>query len=188
MPLRVRLNDLLGHAFAGDGALPVGLGKDATVYLHDVPQSRVAGQQRAGGTMIQFPPERGFMARKRSVFDGWDEFGMAVVMHMLFPLVPLLLEFVLKQRLTAGTLTLSLAMYSFAIANSTRLKFSFSTFVLIGFIAGVFYGVSEAKELPDSGHQAAWSALVLVFVAHALERFQRHVLRGELFLEFMRKR
>jgi hypothetical protein len=115
-----------------------------------------------------------------------DQFGLCVFLHLIFPLLPIGFERVLKHHVSTSALMLALAMYAFALANTTKSGTCFGLFIVIGFFSGALYGFAEAQSLTEDVVRFAWFTLLFIFVAHAIERFRRHVVQGEKFLEFGR--
>ena len=119
--------------------------------------------------------------------DEWGDYVMCLLLHMVLPLLPLLFEtLVTKAPPSAKTVTLTTALYAISIGLSSENKTIFSLCLFIGFVFSVLFGLSHASN-PSDTTLVSYAAIALVFITHAAERYNRHVIDCRPFLEFMRK-
>ena len=104
---------------------------------------------------------------------------------MFLPLLPLIVEFWATTGVSDGTITLAGTMYTIAIAVSSRNLALWGLGILLSILLAVAFGhaISGGDPLPASGMVAA-GAILLVFVFHLVERYNRHVVEGQSFLRF----
>lgn len=114
-----------------------------------------------------------------------QNFVSCVILHLLVPLAPLLLEFIQNHDITRKSVILAGAMYSFSIGITSNQLVTFSICISIGFIMSGSYGTvsGTATALPFYNFCGAY-AIILVFIINFIERFDRHVIRGETFILF----
>lgn len=118
----------------------------------------------------------------------WAEYILCLVFHLLLPLLPLLIEFISTRRIGGSSLTLAVAMYAIGIGGSSRNRLLFGLTVVVSIIYSVAFGLLLGKGVQDDGtgastFYASW-ALVGIFVIHALERYNRHVVDRAPYWEF----
>lgn len=132
----------------------------------------------------------------------WQSFSVAFIFLLVFPLLPLGAELLFTGRVTASSLTLVTSTYAISLAMSSRNVVIWAIGFLIGIGFGVIFGwsmgvgdsaIGPVYRLTD-GPTAdpgwllwAGAGVAIVFVMHVLERFNRHVMDGEPFPEFMRR-
>lgn len=114
------------------------------------------------------------------------EFLTCIILHMLVPLLPLLIEtWKMKGSPTEATLAITAAMYSISIGLSSRNKGVFSLCLFISFLFsmafGLIIGASGSLPLLKAG---ALLTIILVFIIHACERYNIHVVECAPFWNF----
>lgn len=131
------------------------------------------------------PPER---RRIPSPPREWENFLICVMLHMALPLLPLTLEWAFSQTVSDKMMTLAASMYTIAIGLSSRnfLLFGAALFLSICLAAVFGFVASGGGPFSPSGILAIISVAV-VFVFHAGERYNRHVVEENPFLEFIKK-
>ena len=116
----------------------------------------------------------------------WSNYLTCILLHMLLPLLPLLFEaWALGGSPSESTLAITAAIYAMSIGLSSENKAMFGLCIMVGVIFSAVYGqVSVSKNpTPDVGIYAAL-AILFVFVIHAAERYNRHVVDCRPFLDF----
>lgn len=123
------------------------------------------------------------MARRiPGITPGWSNYLTCILLHMLLPLSPLLFEAIALQAApTRTTLAITAAMYAMSIGPSSENKAMFGLCTIIGMIFSMIYG-QATEGLPVRAYAAF--AMLFVFVLHACERYNRHVVDCRPFLEF----
>lgn len=117
----------------------------------------------------------------------WTDFLTCLLLHMLLPLLPLVFESALSGGAPSGsTLAITAALYAMAIGLSSENKAMFGLCILIGVIFSVVYGVLSVPSHKDIAGIIPGSSIsiALVFLIHACERYNRHVVDCRPFLAF----
>lgn len=133
----------------------------------------------------------------------WTSFFVAVLFLLVYPLFPLGAELAFTGQITISSLTLTTATYSLSLSvTSTHvarwavgITFAFVATTLFGWSMGIGDAVIGPAYRLGQGSMAGkywlWGAAVIitiVLVTHLWERFDRHVVLGEVFPEFLRER
>jgi hypothetical protein len=131
------------------------------------------------------PPEAKATRRVPGIPDHIQQFGLCILLHLLFPVLPLLIERLVLGRVEHKTLFLFLGIYPLAIGISSRSKLLFGLTVVICVIYSIFFGLSVGNlELDPLVIDIGYGCLVALIIIHACERYNRHVADSEPFLEF----
>jgi len=119
--------------------------------------------------------------------DEWGDFLTCILLHMLLPLLPLLIELWLKGAPTEGTSAITASMYSIAIGLSSRNKAMLGLCILISIIFSVVFGIVSASQTSQLSDVTLWSGVSIfsVFLLHCFERYNRHVVDCIPFWEFL---
>jgi len=131
----------------------------------------------------------------------WQNFFSAILFLLLFPLVPILLEYMLTDEVTAPTATLTAGMYTIGVGISSRGQFFFASSVFIGVVLIALFGnvVGIEHERKVLGAAAAthianrwaipgsYACIALIFAWHGLERFSRHIVDRSPLFDFSTK-
>lgn len=115
----------------------------------------------------------------------WQEYLLCLLFHMILPLLPIGFEFWLTGEIDDKTLALATSMYSIAIGVSLKIKLIFGLTILISIIFAMVFGIltDQSASLANSKFLAG-GAIATVFVIHAGERYNRHVVDGLPFWDF----
>lgn len=107
---------------------------------------------------------------------------------MLLPLLPLFLEWWFAGDIDARSVALTAALYTMAIALSSRHVWLLGVGFLWSFVFSAAFGYLSTDPRPALEHVRAFSgvAIAFVFAAHIIERFVRHVRKEEEFFEFLK--
>ena len=109
-----------------------------------------------------------------------------LILTMLFPLLPLALEFLLTGMVSEKSAMLTASMYAVGVGVASRNVLLF----VITIVAGVCYAIAYGAAAQTSGSindlhlGLAFFGIAAVFVFHSLERYNRHVVEREPFLDF----
>jgi len=119
--------------------------------------------------------------------EEWGDFFTCILLHMLLPLLPLLIELWLKGAPTDGTSAITASMYSIAIGLSSRNKAMLGLCILISIIFSVVFGIVSASQTSQLSDVTLWSSISIfsVFLLHCFERYNRHVVDCIPFWEFL---
>lgn len=118
--------------------------------------------------------------------DEWGDYLTCILLHMLLPLLPLLIEAWLKGTPSESTAAITASMYSIAIGLSSRNKAMLGLCIVISIIFSVVFGVSSASQASQLSDVKFWSGVSIfsVFLIHCFERYNRHVVDCIPFWEF----
>jgi hypothetical protein len=142
--------------------------------------------QNLGETTTK-PPEP--IARKKipGLPKVWQEFLFCVILHMLLPLLPLLLELWQAGAVTGKELSLAASMYAVSIGVSSRNKaiFALGVFISIAFASAYGFQSPTSGGVPlRGGIYIACISILLILITHCCERYNMHVVDGVPFWEF----
>jgi hypothetical protein len=117
-----------------------------------------------------------------------QHFAFACCVQLLLPLMPLLLEFWIRGGVSDQTYTIIAAMYSISIGVTTKNigMLGVSIFVAMAFSSAFGY-VTSGQPMHFSVAIPAQLTIISFILIHGVERYQRHVLAGEKFIEFGEK-
>lgn len=109
--------------------------------------------------------------------EEWENFIIAVVLTVCLPLLPLLIEFLLKGKITPASVTLLASFFTLSLGSSSKSKLFFSISMVVGLMFAVFYAILFTPQIQfnEEIKILSWVAIVLSGGYHALERLKRHV-------------
>jgi hypothetical protein len=130
----------------------------------------------------------------------WQQYGICLLLHLTLPVIPLLLELWVVGRIQITSITLGASMYVLAIGVSSRNPLLLGLALVEGIIFAVFFGAAshntnvehaeEQKRLISANDGFFWwtsiAGMAFMFLLHALERYNRHVVERAPFLEIGR--
>ena len=118
------------------------------------------------------------------VKGGWQDFLFCIALHLTLPLLPLGLEHWFTGHIETKSVALTAALYAMAIGLSSRNLAFLGLGIVAGFICSAVFGFLSVQ--PELAHADtfAYAVILMVFVLHAIERFNRHVTDRVPFLEF----
>ena len=113
-----------------------------------------------------------------------QEYVLCILLHLLLPFLPLLIECGVQGRVDQKTLLLFLAIYPLAIGVTSKSKLMFGITVVIGLAFSAFFGLASGGiRLSELTFTMAYLCLAVVMLVHVLERYNRHVADRQPFLE-----
>lgn len=130
--------------------------------------------------------------------EHWENYLLCILLHMMLPLLPLFLEYWLTNVVSEKSMTLSAAMYTISIGISSKSKFIFGLTIVSSILFAAAFGIvvgksPEISQLSGGGEILSKSTIislcgiVIVFFLHLLERFNKHIIDRNPFLEFSNK-
>ena len=126
--------------------------------------------------------------RIKGLNDQWSEYILCLLLHMILPLLPLLMEWLFTRNISESSLSITTAIYSISIGLSSKNKAMFGYCILIGVLFSAIYGVTVSQNsLAIDISAFCFIALLTVFLFHAAERYNRHVVDCQSFLLFSDK-
>jgi hypothetical protein len=130
----------------------------------------------------------------------WQEYIISLICQIILPLLPLLFESFLRaiflDKATPSLITLSgavtedstmltAAIYPITIGVSSRQRLTLVMSILASMFYAVFYGALVVYEHPvPPAKEIAFLGIIIVSITHAVERFFRHILKEERYLNF----
>jgi hypothetical protein len=109
-----------------------------------------------------------------------------LVLTMMFPLLALVSEFSFTGSVSQKSAMLTASMYAIGIGVASRNVLLFVTTIVAGVCNAIAYGsAAQATQAAGNVHLGlAFLGIAAVFVFHSLERYNRHVVEREPFLDF----
>jgi hypothetical protein len=140
--------------------------------------------------------------------EAWQNYGLSLLLLGIAPLLPILLELGITGYVNGGSVLITAAIYSIASALASNSRFYFGLFLFAAVVESAFYGATantgDPKEIlttkfigirillergaSRSDMQMTIIAVIITFVALAVERYGRHVNNREEFFEFLKRR
>jgi hypothetical protein len=139
--------------------------------------------------------------------EAWQNYGLSLVFVGVVPLLPILIELLVRGKVTEGSLFVTAAIYSITIALASNNRFYFGFFLVASIIEAAMYGstVNGITAHPVTGNlvgmeivsnsssglsesKAILVAILVPFVSLLVERFSRHVIVREEFFEFLKSK
>lgn len=114
----------------------------------------------------------------------WQHFLFALLAQLVLPLAPLAIELWLTGRIADSNLAIGSAMYAIAIGVSTKNLPILGSSIVVTVLFSALYGfLVSGNKTHYSIEVAAYSSLALFAFVHAIERYRRHIVKGELFID-----
>jgi len=121
---------------------------------------------------------------------GKQDYYTCIILHMVLPLLPIGLEYLARGGTVAVTsLTLMASFYAISIGLSSKDIVLFAFSILLCVIFSALFGMVSVPN--SSGPLSltkikifAIGSMVVMFVAHAAERYRRHVIKEEDFWDW----
>jgi hypothetical protein len=124
------------------------------------------------------------------IFANYGNFLTSLIILVLFSLLPILLEVMFTSKFTEKTTTISASMFAVTIGSASKFKviFIFSMFacVLNAFSYGICFSNVNTQHLQIFTLHNIIATITIIFLIIILicERYFRHVIDNEPFLEF----
>lgn len=110
-----------------------------------------------------------------------QEYGTCILLHLVMPLLPLILEKIFTGEISPATLMMATSIYAITVGNLLKQKFFTVLSLLIGIIFAVAYGITIAEgsiPLPPNTNILAFSSILFIFVISLTEKFAVHITNG----------
>jgi hypothetical protein len=113
----------------------------------------------------------------------WQEYLACVLLHLILPLLPIGIEWYSQSVVKAETLTISTSMYAIAIGVSSIDRALFSFTIVVSITGSAVFGmvIGKTVTLQWLEHTILVIIIIFLFIAHALERYRRHIILREPF-------
>jgi hypothetical protein len=114
----------------------------------------------------------------------WDDYLLCLIFILVLPLLPLALEFWQTHTVSEKSTALAASMYAISVGTSTASR------ALLGISVVCCVGYAFAFGFLAGGSSTLWNSrtlgfvgMGLIFLIHALERYNRHVADSRPFLQ-----
>ena len=117
---------------------------------------------------------------------GVERFLSGIVLYVAFPLVPLLLELIIDQKVRESTLEITLVVFAVSIGSDSKSFFVLALAIFVSILNSVFYGVS----IVDPGRTFLAFTVPSLYICIAvavIERTIRHVVNRVPVFNFSRE-
>ena len=119
---------------------------------------------------------------------GWQQCLACIILHSLFPLLPVVLELLITESVTVRTLMITTAIYVITIGSLSRSILFFTITILMSVLFSVGFGlVMEGGKIPSYTSTAAIIILLAIFVSYSREKYVLHVIEKAECLNFKPK-
>lgn len=120
--------------------------------------------------------------------DHVQQFGVCLLFHLFVPLLPLLAEAAAAGGApSSSTLYLAASAYALSIGVSSRNILSWGLFFVLGLTFAFLFGLSKAPDAAVAVRRVSvfpQAGIILVFMIHCFERYNRHIVDREQFFSF----
>ncbi|MDZ7725718.1 MAG: hypothetical protein U5R06_23550 [candidate division KSB1 bacterium] len=116
--------------------------------------------------------------------NNWQQFLFCIIVQLLLPLLPLLIEKSLTQVISSETWTLIAGMYIIAIGvSSNNLPMLGASIVVSMFFMAVFGFIKAGNTITFDINIWALISVVSFMIIHIIERYKRHIIGDEFFVK-----
>jgi cation transport ATPase len=142
------------------------------------------------------PPQSRGKKRLPGISKEVHQFLASVVLHLAMPLLPIAIEYIITRRIEESSMSLTASLYVVGIGLSSRNTTAFAFSLPCAILFAVVYGVVATKQnvainatisLTTGNATVIFITCAVVifffFVTHVFERYTRHVVDGEIFLD-----
>lgn len=130
--------------------------------------------------------------------EQWTQYLVCLLIHLTWPIAPLLFEKLLTDKVPLTSITLVAFMYAIAIGITSQRVLQLFIAIAEVVCLAVFYGsalqmhdnldASKSVHVHGLKESFMWwvaaSGMLLIYIMHAAERYDRHVQKLDPFLEF----
>jgi hypothetical protein len=143
-----------------------------------------AASRRENAPKMNFFSQVGSLRSKN-----WQHFVGAVVLAIMFPLLPLALEWGLSDKVTDKTVLISAIMYCSALFVVSRSVVIFALGFVASILLSVLFGITfyNGEQGPANSSTLSYICIVFFAIAHMFRCYDTHVVRGQNFIEFGEK-
>ena len=117
-----------------------------------------------------------------------QNFVLSVFLGMLLPLLPLGIELWFTQDISSSAMTLTVSMYAISLGVASLDMALFGLAFIVCILFAIVHGmVTVEYALPPKLNIVASVAMLVVFIWHAIDRYNQHIVGCKSFLPFMDK-
>lgn len=112
-----------------------------------------------------------------------DNFISSVILVIFLPLLPLLLEFLLKKEMPSDSAALTASFFALALGSSSKVKSFFALSIFNGVLFSAAYIIVLSKININSIQIYSYVSISIFAILHGAERYIRHIKDGDPFLD-----
>lgn len=110
-----------------------------------------------------------------------EDYIPALLFHIFLPLSPIAIEYLYNKQILETSIVISISIYCFSLIVSTKSKFIFGTYIIVGALQGFYYGA-----VPKGSYFKIFSfqfwMLVLIILIQFVEKYRTHYIGSEPLL------
>lgn len=111
-----------------------------------------------------------------------QDYYACILLHLVLPLLPIGLEFLSSHTIATTSLTLIASFYAISIGLSSKSPLQFAIGILICIVFSSVFGMISGQKIAALPIRVFASfSIFVIFVSHAVERYNRHVIDCEPF-------
>ncbi|MCU7844887.1 MAG: hypothetical protein KZQ93_13735 [Candidatus Thiodiazotropha sp. (ex Monitilora ramsayi)] len=115
----------------------------------------------------------------------WQHFIFSFIVQLLLPLMPIIVEKSITGNVSDQTYAISAAMYSISIGVTTKNLALLGASIFVAMAFSSIFGFIVSGNSPHISVANYSIATIIIFMGiHTIERYKRHVNKGELFIDF----
>lgn len=123
--------------------------------------------------------------KKLNKLNSWENFGVCILLQVILPLIPILLEYFFTGGIKTTSLFISASLYSIAIGTSSKRFFIFILSVVVLFTLAISYSYLVQEETDNLTYSKITIGLIsLLLLFYLFERFTIHVINKSPFFNF----
>lgn len=128
------------------------------------------------------------MSNQIVVKHPWQHYFGCIILHLFLPVLPLVLELIISNKISDASITLAVAIYAVSTGLASQNLAIFSMSLIISLIYTFLYGANAYAlkyETELLGSLYANYILVAIFLTHSIERFKRHIIDKAPFWDIL---
>ena len=124
-------------------------------------------------------------AKTLNRLNSWENFGVCILLQIILPLLPILLEHCFTKEIQTTSLFISASLYSVAIGTSSKRIFIFSLSLVVLVTLAISYSFLMNDKTDDSTYSQITIGLIsILLLFYLFERFTIHVINKSPFFNF----
>ena len=116
-----------------------------------------------------------------------QQFIMCLIFRLGWPGLPLSLELWIAGNISAKSIALTGFMYGFSLGMGSRNLLLLLLSLAGSSLCGIFFGMASGQGLSTTPFRIMIGIIFVTFIFHLIDRFNRHWVDKETFLEFEAK-
>ena len=118
----------------------------------------------------------------------WQHWFASILLTVLLPLLPLLFEYLIKHKVSDGSLLVAATIYCCTLGLASTSVLVITMGVVVSVVLSVLFGLASSivDPLPAYSAHIAWICIGFFAIVHSIGRFDIHVTQGRDVLDFRR--